>query len=67
MSIIERSFVLINIIKGQVTKVLYSQRTKTVCMHICQETGLQLDPQLFLNNNLIPVVEDNKLVFWGNI
>ena len=32
--------------------------TKTVCMHICQKRGLHLDPQLFLDQSPIPVVEE---------
>ena len=33
-------------------------KTKTVCMHICQERGLHLDPQLFP----IPVVGETKFL-----
>ena len=46
-------------------------KTKTLYMHICQKRGLHLDPQLFLDKSLIPVVEikflgvifDRKLSF----
>ena len=37
-------------------------KTKTVCMHICQEKGLHLDPQLFLDQCPIPVVEETKFL-----
>ena len=37
-------------------------KTKIVCMHICQKRGLHLDPQLFLDQSLIPVVEETKVL-----
>jgi len=36
--------------------------SKTVCMHFCNRRGLHLDPELFLNNKLIPVVEKTKFL-----
>ena len=32
------------------------------CMHICQKRGLHLDPELFLDKNQIPVVEETKFL-----
>ena len=37
-------------------------KTKTVSMHICQKRGLHLDPQLFLDKDPIPVVEETKFL-----
>ena len=37
-------------------------KTRTLCMHICQKRGFHLDPQLFLDNSPIPVVEETKFL-----
>ena len=37
-------------------------KTKIVCMHICQKRGLHLDPQLFLVQSPIPVVEETRFL-----
>ena len=37
-------------------------KTKIVCMHICQKRGLHLDPQHFLHESPIPVVEETKFL-----
>ena len=37
-------------------------KTKSVCMHICQKRCLHLDPQLLLDKNPIPVVEETKFL-----
>jgi len=36
--------------------------TKTVCVHFCNQRGLHLDPQLYLNGQLIPVVKETKFL-----
>ena len=37
-------------------------KTKPVCMHTCQKIGLHLDPQLFLDQCPIPVVEETTFL-----
>jgi ribonuclease HI len=37
-------------------------RTKTVCMHFCQQRKLHEDPTLFLNDIQIPVVKEYKFL-----
>lgn len=36
--------------------------SKTVCVHFCNRRGLHPDPELFLNNSPIPVVEKTKFL-----
>ena len=63
MSIIERRLQLcLNKLQQWVTDsgFRFSKKKKTVCMHICQKRGLHLDPQLFLDQCPIPVVEETK-------
>jgi len=36
--------------------------TKTVCIHFCNQRGLHLDPVLYLNKNIIPIVENTKFL-----
>ena len=62
MSIIERRLQLcLNKLQQWATdKGFRFSKTKTVSMHICQKRGLHLDPQLFLDQCLIPIVEETK-------
>jgi hypothetical protein len=36
--------------------------TKTVCIHFCNKRRAHLDPQLYLNGQLIPVVKETKFL-----
>ena len=36
--------------------------TKTVCVHFCQQRKIHLDPELYLHNELIPVVDQTKFL-----
>ena len=76
MSIIERRLQLcLNKLQQWATDNGFRfSKTKTVCMHMCQKRGLHLDPQLFLDQSPIPVVEetkclgfilDRRLSFWS--
>ena len=40
----------------------FDSHRKRHCMHICQERGLHLDPELFLDKSPIPVVEETKFL-----
>ena len=64
MSIIERQLQLcLNKLQQWATDNGFRfSKTKTLCMHICQKRGLHLDPQLFLDKNPIPVVEETKFL-----
>ena len=64
MSIIERRLQLcLNKLQQWATDNGFRfSKTKTVCMHICQKKGLHLDPQLFLDQCPIPVVEETKFL-----
>ena len=64
MSIIERRLQLcLNKLQQWATDNGFRfSKTKTVCMHICQKKGLHLDPQLFLDQCPIPVVEETKFM-----
>jgi len=64
MSIIERQLQLcLNKLQQWATDNGFRfSKTKTVCMHICQKRGFHLDPQLMLDNNPIPVVEETKFL-----
>ena len=64
MSIIERQLQLcLNKLQQWATDSGFRlSKTKTVCMHICQKRGLHLDPQLFLDQCPIPVVEETKFL-----
>ena len=64
MSIIERRLqICLNKLQQWATDSGFRfSKTKTVCMHICQKRGLHLDPQLFLDQCPIPVVEETKFL-----
>ena len=64
MSIIERRLQLcLNKLQQWATDNGFRfSKTKTVCMHICQKKGLHLDPQRFLDQCPIPVVEEIKFL-----
>ena len=36
--------------------------TKTVCVHFCQQRKIHLDPELYLHNEIIPVVDQTKFL-----
>ena len=36
--------------------------TKTQCVHFCRRRGIHPDPELFLNNSLIPVVGEARFL-----
>ena len=36
--------------------------TKTVCVHFCQQRKIHLDPELYLHNEIIPVVDQTKFI-----
>ena len=64
MSIIERQLQLcLNKLQQWATDNGFRfSKTKTLCMHICQKRGLQLDPQHFLDKSPIPVGEETKFL-----
>ena len=64
MSIIERQlkFCLNKLQQWATDTDFRFSKTTTVCMHLCQKRGLHLDPQFFLEQSLIPVVEETKFL-----
>jgi len=64
MSIIERQLQLcLNKLQQWATDNGFRfSKTKTVCMHFCQKRSCHLDPQLYLDKDPIPVVEETKFL-----